>query len=618
MARYAPSLNAMVDLTSFSSEERFSYSTDGGFRVAIPRITEWVYHPRAKISELKAYLFADLKLTRGGRLSQYQPERPVEQDYRYLRDASKTHHTTLISLLHSWWLGQLIHYGLELQFTKNEAKLALRNALISAQISVPDRLLQLERDMRRSCNRRKREERSKHVAAIYTSTLPVARSPQTVNESASASNDSTVGSAENDYEVLESDNGLQSAGPAATTRIGEVEDGQSDWDSKQGRVRSKVTIPAVSEAASSTYSSSDEPSTQTKTNIRSWTSPSKFSPKRPVAPRSTPQIKTEPVKRLHINLEEQLLDVVPIRRSQVQSKPREVGGHQVVPPKSTELQEKEDIYNPKMTRDEYLKKRGELSGSGSGVNTKKRSYQAADDFSILDEADDFLNSPSRWREELRIQPTPVTPSHSKRTKISSNSHHDETDFSSASSEPTGQFNQHNPKGLSRLESPMPITRHLGKGRVEIPQIEATMPSNERNTRAADQIPRGEPSVSSVEYYAEHGTRAVRMESNRKISSTFAAKGARKAESEAAKAVLSRFTDIIVDAAPDVISSPPTLLDNALNKMLTTQSRIAEGRVEKPTKQRIVGLSRQSGGGPLPRLAPESTGSVRRMAKSAAL
>jgi hypothetical protein len=90
MAWYAQSFNAMVDLSSFSSEERFSYSTDGGFRVAIPRITEWDHHPRAKISELKAHLFVDLRLTSRGQLSQYQPKRPVEQDYRYLRDTSKT------------------------------------------------------------------------------------------------------------------------------------------------------------------------------------------------------------------------------------------------------------------------------------------------------------------------------------------------------------------------------------------------------------------------------------------------------------------------------------------------------------------------------------------------
>jgi transcriptional regulator of acetoin/glycerol metabolism len=298
-------------------------------------------------------------------------------------------------------------------------------------------------------------------------------------------------------------------------------------------------------------------------------------------------MKTEPVKRLHINLEEQLLDVVPIRHGRDQSKLREGAGHQVIPPKSTELQEKKDIYKPKMTRDEYLKMRGKATESGSSVNTMKRSYQAADDSSILGEAEDFLNSPSRWREELRVQPKLVTPSHSKRSKISFNSHHNEIDFPSASSEQTGQFNQHNLKGLSRPESLVPATRHLAKEHAQIPRIEAKVPYNERNTRAPDQIPRGEPRVSSVEYYAEQGTRAVRMESNRKKSSTFAGKEARKAESEAAEAMLSRFTDIIVDAAPDVISSPSTPLHSALNRMLAAQSRIAEGRVEKPTKQRIV-------------------------------
>jgi hypothetical protein len=451
--------------------------------------------------------------------------------------------------------------------------------------------------MRRSCTRREREERSKHMAAIYTSTPPVARSPQTANESASTSNDSSVrrAEAENDYEVLESDNGLQSPRPAVRTYIGELEDGQSDWDSKRGHVRSKITIPTVLEAASSTDSPSDEPSTQVKTNIRSRLPPPKFSLQGLVAPRPTRPMKTKPVERLHINLEEQLLDVVPIRHGRAQPKPREGGGHQAIPPKSTELQEKKDIYKPKMTRDEYLKTRGKLTGSGSSVNTKKRSYQAADHSSILDDSEDFLNSPSRWQEELQIQPKPVTPSHSKRTKISSNSHHNEIGFSSATSEPTVQFNQYNPKGPSRLEFLVPVTRHLAKERAQIPRIEAKVPSNERNTRAAGQIPRGEPTGSSVEYYVEQGTRAVRMGSNHKMSSTFAAKEARKAESEAAEAMLSRFTDISVDAAPDVVSSPPTPLDSALNRMLTAQSRIAEGRVEKPTKQRIVGLSRQSGG-----------------------
>jgi hypothetical protein len=492
-------------------------------------------------------------------------------------------------LLYSWWLGQLIHYGLELQFTKDEAKLALRDALVSAQISVPDRLLQLERDMRRSCTRREREERSKHMATIYTSTLPVARSPQTVNESASTSNDSRVRSAENDYEVLESDNGLQSPRPATRTRIGELEDGQSDGDSKRGYVRSKITIPTALDAASSTDSSSDESSTRVKTNIRSQPPP-KFDPQMLVAPRPAQPMKTKPVERLHISLEEQLLDVVPVRRSRVQSKPREGGGHQVIPPKSTELQEKKDTYKPKMTRDEYLKTRGKFVGSGSSVNTKKRSYQAVDDSSILDDAGDFLNSPS-------------------------NSRHNEIGFSNATSEPTGQFNQYNPKGPSRPGFLVPVTRNLAKERAQIPRIEAKVPSNERNIGVAGQVPRGELTEPSVEYYVQQGTRAIRMESHRKLSSTFTAKEARKAESEVAEAMLSRFTDISADAAPDVISSPPMPPGSALNRKLAAQSRIAEGRVEEPRKQRIVGLSRQSGGGLLPSRREKAQARFAGMAKS---
>jgi hypothetical protein len=80
----------MVDLTSFLSEELKRSSTDGGFRIAIPHNTEWDYHPHAKILELKTHLLAGLKPTRGMQLSPYQPERLVEQDYRYLRITSKT------------------------------------------------------------------------------------------------------------------------------------------------------------------------------------------------------------------------------------------------------------------------------------------------------------------------------------------------------------------------------------------------------------------------------------------------------------------------------------------------------------------------------------------------
>jgi hypothetical protein len=74
---------------------------------------------------------------------------------------------------------------------------------VTAQIRVPDRLLQLERDMRRSCNRRDREAKSRDVAAckggaIYTSTLPVANAPQKAKESGSTWSDSSEDSSNED------------------------------------------------------------------------------------------------------------------------------------------------------------------------------------------------------------------------------------------------------------------------------------------------------------------------------------------------------------------------------------------------------------------------------------
>ena len=89
MALYAPSPDVSADLTSFSSEDRFSYSAESGFRVAIPRVGYWDYHTRAKISELKARLVPDVKLTRGGNISKHQAGRLVEEDYRYLIDSSE-------------------------------------------------------------------------------------------------------------------------------------------------------------------------------------------------------------------------------------------------------------------------------------------------------------------------------------------------------------------------------------------------------------------------------------------------------------------------------------------------------------------------------------------------
>jgi hypothetical protein len=82
MAQYALNINMLADLTSFFSVDRFSYSTESGFRVAIPRVNGWDYCARAKIQDLKAYLLSDVNLARCGHISKHKPLRPIEEGYR--------------------------------------------------------------------------------------------------------------------------------------------------------------------------------------------------------------------------------------------------------------------------------------------------------------------------------------------------------------------------------------------------------------------------------------------------------------------------------------------------------------------------------------------------------
>jgi hypothetical protein len=87
---YTLSLDMFADFASFSSEGRFSYSKDQGFRVAIPRMNDWDFHRRASISELKTRLLPNVKLTRCGHIPDRQLARPIEQDYRYFVDSFET------------------------------------------------------------------------------------------------------------------------------------------------------------------------------------------------------------------------------------------------------------------------------------------------------------------------------------------------------------------------------------------------------------------------------------------------------------------------------------------------------------------------------------------------
>ena len=514
MAQHALSSNVSASLTSFSAKDRFSYSAASGFRVAIPRVGHWDYHTRAKLPELKALLIADVKLTRGGKISKHQPERPFPGgDYRCLIASSKTFTTYLH--LHSWFLAQLIHYGLELQFTRDQAKAALKHALLTAQIEVPGRLLQLESDMRKSYDQRVNSKRRtkqarpettavRTVAAIY-STLSVTSAPQRAGNGSDISDDGSEDSDGENDEQEEANDRTSSTGPSGTTHS--VEEGRKEFepDNKPEPAKFKATFAAASKTVSSPDSSSDESPTHGDSLTHNRLPPPKFTLPKPAPPLSIRPIKSEVIERHDIGLKDPFIDPVRSRAPKVGSRRANVAGPHLLPPKSVKGLDYGDAnHNRKMTREEYLQMRENLAGPRDCGQAKKRPCQVTDESAILDEAQEFLNSASRWQDEHQMGQKPESLSQNKRLKFSSK-------------------------------------------------------------------PPAEPKVSSTSKYN-------------------------------------------VQAGLHESSSPPTPLDRALDRVLATQSRIDAAKVEKQKKQRVVGLSRQSGGGLLQSLAHESNGTVGRDGK----
>ena len=512
--------------------------------------------------------------------------------------------------------------------------------MLTAQIRVPDWLLQLERNMRRSCNRRSREAKSKHtadckVAAIYSSTLLAANVLQKVKEVASRSNDSSDDSSEDDFEEPESENEPESARRRVIVHTREEEDEESKSDNKPEPARSKVTLPVASEVESSMDSSSDESSKQGETKIRGRPPP-KFGLPKPVARPYICPFKIEPTEERDIRLEGPFVDAVPRKMRGIESQPASVDSPQGTPPKLVErLDRRDGKHDLKMTREQYLKMREKLAGSRQSTHTKKRSRQAADESSILDGAQEFLNSPTRWHEEHRLQPKTDTPLVTKRPKLSSIpparaeakfsssikrnvehwvEHNLEKSISSATSEPVRPSHRYDPKGFAQPEPTVPASQRNLKINAPKLRSEPKALRDEHNNNSAAETSRADPTTFSGKRYVKADVDAACTESDANSPSAFAVIKAPQARSEASGAVLSGSEATNVDAAPEANSSPPTPLDRALDRMLATHSRIAEGRVERHTKQRIVGLSRQSGGGLLQSLAPGSKGSVGRYGK----
>lgn len=127
-------------MESFSHHENFSYDErKGGFVVEVPVPPGRGKVSRATRAVLKDHLELDVRLTRGGKRTTDQPSRPLEECY-------------------SWWLGQLIHHGLPLVLSTDEAKQTIKNAILSNVLRVPRELKKMEQRMRNAIIRRAKRE----------------------------------------------------------------------------------------------------------------------------------------------------------------------------------------------------------------------------------------------------------------------------------------------------------------------------------------------------------------------------------------------------------------------------------------------------------------------------
>ena len=127
-------------MDSFSQPERFVWR-DGAFTVIVPNGTRTAYHPRASLSRLRALLVPQIRLTRAGNISLYQPAPPEPQPYDF-------------------YLAQLIHYGLDFYFDIEAAQRALEIAIRMGRLHVPAGLVKLEKELKKAYER-KREKAHK-------------------------------------------------------------------------------------------------------------------------------------------------------------------------------------------------------------------------------------------------------------------------------------------------------------------------------------------------------------------------------------------------------------------------------------------------------------------------
>jgi hypothetical protein len=126
-------------MDSFSQRSRFTYANNT-LTVMIPNGSRTNLHPRASLPHLKALLTPQVRLTRGGNISQHQPAPPDPEPYDF-------------------YLAQLVHYGLDFHFEIEAAQRALEIEIRLGRLRVPASLVKLEKDLKREFEREQMKAR---------------------------------------------------------------------------------------------------------------------------------------------------------------------------------------------------------------------------------------------------------------------------------------------------------------------------------------------------------------------------------------------------------------------------------------------------------------------------
>jgi hypothetical protein len=429
------------------------------------------------------------------------------------------------------------------------------------------------------------------VAATYTPALHVANAPQKAKEGGSTSSDTSEDTSEDSSD--EDDE--------------EDDEEEHIRDNKTEPVRSGTAYHATWAAASSTNTSSHKSSTRSETKHCTLPSRPRFTLPKPVLLPDIHRTKTESVEPRDVNLEDPFVNTVQPRLCGAESHPVKVGGAQVTSSKSVEWLGRRGGNNKQlMTKAEFLQMREKFAEVGSSIKAKKSSCQTVDESLKLDEGEDFFNSPSWWRteHEHKTHATPNTPLQIKRFKISSippaqvqppkrfsgSEHSAKKKALSVRSElpiPPQKFNS---KRLGRLESMVSTSQHQLKFNAHILRWEPKVLCYQHNVKTATEIVRPMSISSSSEGRLRHNRPNTGMDCNNPSHSTCTEVVAPSAQLRIFDAAIADSTAINVGAASDVSLPPPKQLDRALDRMLAAQSRIVEGRIEEPLKQRMVGLS----------------------------